>query len=107
MSSVLQKGGIVSEVKIYKTIPDILADVNAGRIQAGFADGPILAYNLQQGLFPQVRLVKSYQADVHWLGRHRRAQERRRIAEEGQCTALAKLKADGSLAKILAKWGLE
>jgi len=28
--------------------PDILRDVNTGRLKAGFADYPILAYNLKQ-----------------------------------------------------------
>ena len=102
----LQKGGIVSEVKIYKTIPDILADVNAGRIQAGFADGPIVAYNLQQGLFPQVRLVKSYQPMFTGsVGIGVRKSDGELLKKVN--TALAKLKADGSLAKILGKWGLE
>src|SRR5580700_934293 len=40
---------VFPEVKVYDNIPDIMRDVNAGRIQAGFADMPILAYNLQQG----------------------------------------------------------
>ena len=44
-------------MKIYDTIPAILADVNTGRLKAGFADKPILAYNVKQGLFPEVRLV--------------------------------------------------
>ena len=54
----LKKTGLFSEVKVYDTIPDILRDVNAGRLKAGFADYPILAYNLKQGGFPEVRLVK-------------------------------------------------
>ena len=42
----LKKTGLFSEVKVYDTIPDILRDVNTGRLKAGFADYPILAYNL-------------------------------------------------------------
>src|SRR3954447_23935821 len=34
----LKKTGLFSEVKVYDTIPDILRDVNAGRLKAGFAD---------------------------------------------------------------------
>src|SRR5207244_9350151 len=60
----LKKTGLFSEVKIYDTIPDILRDVNAGRLKAGFADYPILAYNLGQGAFPEVRLVKSFKATI-------------------------------------------
>src|ERR1700720_1795186 len=43
----LKKTGLFSEVKAYDTIPDILRDVNTGRLKAGFADYPILAYNLR------------------------------------------------------------
>src|SRR3954471_16131816 len=60
----LQKSGLFTEVKLYDTIPDIMRDVNAGRIKAGFADLPIVAYNLQQGRFPEVRLVKGYKPMV-------------------------------------------
>ena len=56
----LRKTGLFAEVKTYDTIPDILRDVNTGRLKAGYADYPILAYNLRQGLFPEVRLVTSY-----------------------------------------------
>lgn len=102
----LQKGGVVSEVKIYKTIPDILSDVNAGRIQAGFADLPIVAYNLQQGLFPQVRLVRTYQPTISGsLGIGVRKSDGELLKKIN--TSLAKLKADGTVAKILGKWGLE
>jgi polar amino acid transport system substrate-binding protein len=102
----LQDAGVFSEVKIYDTIPDIMRDVNAGRVGAGFADFPIVAYNLQLGRFPEVRLVRSYKAsipgsvaiglrkaDTELLGRIN--------------TSLAKLKANGTLTRILAKWGLE
>src|SRR5258708_2525437 len=53
----LKKTGLFAEVKAYDTIPDILRDVNAGRLKAGFGDYPILAYNLKQGGFPQVPIA--------------------------------------------------
>ena len=34
----LKKTGLFAEVKIYDTIPDIMRDVNSGRLKAGFAD---------------------------------------------------------------------
>jgi polar amino acid transport system substrate-binding protein len=101
----LQKSGLFPEVKIYKTIPDILADVNAGRIQAGFADLPIAAYNLQQGLFPQARLVRSYASTITGsVGIGVRKSDGELLKKIN--AALAKLKADGRLDKILGKWGL-
>lgn len=97
---------VFPEVKIYDTIPDIMSDVNAGRIQAGFADMPILAYNLQQGRFPQTRLVKSYKATIPGsVAIGVRKADGALLAKIN--TSLAKLKADGGLSKILAKWGLE
>src|SRR5205085_11611804 len=49
----LKRSGFFPDVKLYDNIPDILRDVNAGRVKGGFADYPIIAYNLQQGGFPQ------------------------------------------------------
>ncbi len=103
---VLQKTGLFGEVKLYKTSPDILADVNAGRVQAAFADAPIMAYTLKQGQFPNVRLVKSYKPTITGsVGIGIRKTDGELLKKVN--TALAKLKADGSVDKILAKWGLE
>jgi len=102
----LQKSGLFTEVKIYDTIPDILRDVNAGRIQAGFADYPIVAYNLGQGNFPESRLVKSYKASiVGSVALGVRKGDAELLAKINK--SLAKLQADGTVKKILAKWGLE
>ncbi|MGA0598616.1 ABC transporter substrate-binding protein [Enterovirga sp. CN4-39] len=102
----LQKSGLFSDVKLYDNIPDILRDVNAGRIKAGFADYPIVAYNLQQGRFPEVRLVKGYKPMVVGsVGIGVRKSDGELLKKVN--TSLDKLKADGTIKKILAKWGLE
>jgi polar amino acid transport system substrate-binding protein len=96
---------LFTEVKIYDTIPDLLRDVNAGRIQAGFADYPIVAYNLQQGGFPEVRLVKSYKPTITGsLGIGIRKGQDEMLKKIN--TALAAMKSDGTIKAILAKWGL-
>ncbi len=101
----LQKSGLFSEVKIYDTIPAILADVNNGRLKAGFADKPILAYNIKQGLFPEVRLVDSYTSTITAsVGIGVRKSDPELLAKIN--ASLAKLKKDGTIGKILAKWGL-
>jgi polar amino acid transport system substrate-binding protein len=101
----LKKSGLFADVKIYDSIPDILRDVNTGRLKAGFADYPILAYNLQQGLFPDVRLVKSYKATILGsIGIGARKSDGELLKKVD--ASLAKLKADGTLKQILAKWGL-
>jgi len=102
----LKKAGLFADVKVYDTIPDILRDVNTGRLKAGFADLPILAYNLQQGLFPEVRLVRSYKSSiVGSVGIGVRKSDGELLKKID--ASLAKLKADGTVQKILAKWGQE
>ncbi|MCC8940169.1 ABC transporter substrate-binding protein [Bradyrhizobium ivorense] len=100
----LKKTGLFSEVKVYDTIPDILRDVNAGRLKAGFADYPILAYNLQQGNFADVRLVDSYKpVTVGTVAIGVRKSDTELLGKIN--ASLAKLKANGTIAKILEKWG--
>src|SRR5215472_7319717 len=102
----LKKTGFFEDVKVYDTIPDILRDVNTGRLKAGFADFPILAYNLQRGLFPEVRLVKAFKPTiVGSIGIGVRKSDADLLKKVD--ASLAKLKADGTLEQILAKWGLE
>ena len=60
----LKNAGVFSEVVAYDSLTDIMRDVANGRIEAGVGDYPILAYNIAQGRFPQIRLVKSYGQSV-------------------------------------------
>ena len=77
-----------------------------GRLKAGFADYPILAYNLKQGGFPEVRLVESYKpATVGSVGIGVRKGDTELLAKIN--ASLAKLKANGTIDKILEKWGLK
>ena len=102
----LQKSGFFPEVKVYDTLPDIIRDVNTGRLKAGFADYPIVAYNLQQGRFPEVRLVSGYKPMVVGsvgIGVRKSDQELLKRINAG----LGKIKENGTLKQILAKWGLQ
>ena len=95
-----------SDVKIYDTIPDILRDINTGRLKAGFADYPIAAYNIQQGNFPDARVVKTYKSSMTGsIGIGVRKTDGELLKKVN--TALASMQADGTVKKILAKWGLE
>ena len=58
----LTDSGLFKEIKVYDSIPDIIRDVNLGRIKAGFADYPIVAYQIAQGGYPDTRLVKNYKS---------------------------------------------
>ncbi|MEJ0068392.1 MAG: ABC transporter substrate-binding protein [Pseudomonadota bacterium] len=101
----LQKTGLFAEVKIYDTIPDILRDVNTGRLKAGFADYPILAYNLGQGGFPEARLVKSFKATVVGsIGIGTRQKDPLLVKIDA---SLAKLKTAGKVDQMLEKWNLK
>lgn len=101
----LKKTGLFTDVKIYDTIPDIMRDVNTGRLKAGFADYPILAYNVKLGNFPDLRLVTSFKSTiVGSIGIGVRKTDPELLKKVN--TSLAKLKANGTVDKILAKWGL-
>ncbi len=100
----LQKSGLFTEVKIYDSIPAILSDVNNGRIQAGFADKPIVGYNLQQGMFPEARLVKGYTSTMTGsVGIGVRKSDGELLKRIN--ASLDKLQKNGTVDKILAKWG--
>ena len=100
----LQKSGLFAEVKIYDNIPAILADVNAGRIQAGFADKPIVGYNLQQGMFADTRLVNTYTSTISGsVGIAVRKTDAELLKRVN--ASLDKLQKNGSVTRILAKWG--
>jgi polar amino acid transport system substrate-binding protein len=94
-----------AQVNAYDSLADILRDVSNGRLEAGVGDYPILAYNLTQGNFPQVRLVKSYKPGM--IGPINIA------VKQGNKELLARIdksletmQKDGRLDAILKKWGL-
>lgn len=102
----LQKSGVFKEVRVYDSIADILRDVNVGRLKAGFGDYPIVAYQLAQGTYPEVRLVKSYKPQVVGsIGIGVRKTDKELLAKINK--SLAKLKADGTTDRILADWKLK
>ena len=47
-----QKSGVFKEVKLYDNPPDMMRDLNAGRIQGGLMDYPIAVYTIDK--FPNV-----------------------------------------------------
>ncbi|HJS73556.1 MAG TPA: ABC transporter substrate-binding protein [Vicinamibacteria bacterium] len=101
----LQESGLFPEVKIYDSIADILRDVGVGRIEAGFGDHPIVAYQLGLGTHPEVRLVRSYQPRiVGSIGIGVRKGEGELLGRIN--VSLTRLKENGTIAKILAGWDL-
>lgn len=101
----MQSLGVFKEVKIYDSIADIMRDVQLGRIDAGFADEPIVAYQIAQGA-AKVRLVKSYESTV--VGEVAIAVNKGNAELLATLnTGLTKVKESGKLDEILVKWGLE
>ena len=87
-------------------IPDIMRDVNLGRIKAGFGDYPIVAYQLSQGAFPETRLAKNYKAAVVGsVGLAVRKGDKATLDKLN--AALTKFKANGTIDRILATWNLK
>ena len=102
----LTDSGLFKEVKVYDTIPDIIRDVNLGRIKAGFADYPIVAYQIAQGGYPETRLAKNYKSILAGsVGIAVRKGDKATLDKVN--ASLRKFKADGTTEKILAHWGLK
>lgn len=102
----MKNAGVFKEVRIYDSLGDIMRDVELGRIKAGFGDYPIVAYQVSQGAFKGVRLVKEHKPVVNVsIGMAVHKGDKEKLAKLN--ASLAKLKADGTLDSILHKWGLK
>ena len=101
----LKKANVAKEIKSYDATADLMHDLNSGRIQAAIADAPVVSYYLKEGLYPATKIVPTYHASmVGSLGIGLRKDEtgvRQRID-----AALKTMLADGTMQKILTKWGL-
>ncbi len=101
---VLRDSGKFKEVKVYDSIADIMRDVALGRIDAGFGDRPIVAYQLSKGA-SQVRLVDQYVSVITGsvaLAVRQDDPDLLATLNDG----IEKLKASGELDQIIAKWGV-
>ncbi len=101
----LEASGMFKDIKIYDSLADIMRDVSLGRIDAGFGDRPILAYQLSKG-GGDVRLVEEYQSQI--LGDvaiATRQDDTELLATIND--GLGKIKDSGALDEILAKWGIK
>jgi len=100
-----QKSGVFKEVKLYDSPPDMMRDLDANRIQGGLMDYPIAAFTIGLGNYPNIKMSKTYQPSVvGHIGIGVRKQDA--ALKNDINAALAKLKADGTIAQILKKWKL-
>lgn len=101
----LKKAGVFKEVKVYDSLADIMRDIDVGRLKAGFGDYPILAFQIKEGKFPGVHLVRSYKSVVVGnIGIGVRKDDQDLLKKIN--ASIAKLKANGVIDKIVQKWGL-
>ncbi len=99
----LMKLGIFKEVKLYATGADMARDVVLGRITAAFNDYPILKAQEAAGTMQGTRVVDGFQQmekEPIAFGVRKGNTALLSKVDDG----LAKIKADGTLDKILKKW---
>ncbi len=97
--------GVFGEVKLYDSIADIMRDVKLGRIKAGFGDQPIVAYQITKNPDLGIRLVKGYKPLKEGGVALAVAKDNPKLLAQVNAS-IAKLKANGQLAKIFAAYGL-
>jgi polar amino acid transport system substrate-binding protein len=98
----IKAAGAFKEVKMYDTMADMVRDISLGRLDAAFGDGPVVAYQVRQ-VGANVRFVDTYKpviaTDIALAVKKGNAATVARLNE-----AIAKLRRDGTLSAILAKW---
>lgn len=101
----LRRNGDFADIKIDNSLADILRDVSEGRIKAGFGDAPILKYQLSQNTGLKAKLVPTYVPRMTGsVGIGVRKTDVELLKKIN--ASLAKLQANGTLDRILAKWDL-
>jgi len=101
----LNKKGGFKEVRGYDTGVEMMRDIALGRLKAGLVDQPIVAYQLAQGINPNVKIAREYRpvnvGDVCLAVRKGDAELLARVNR-----GIEAIKADGTLARIVRKWNL-
>lgn len=101
----LQGSDVFSEVRVYDSLADILAEVDRGRIAAGMGDRPIIAYQLSEGRYSNIELADYESQYVGSVGLGVRKDSAELL--ERLNAALATLKERGTVDELAAKWGLQ
>jgi len=90
------------EVKLYDTMADMVRDISLGRLDAAFGDSPVIAHQVRQ-LGAKVRLVDSYKPVIPTnIALAVKKGDSAMVAKLN--VAIAKLRQDGTIRTILAKW---
>ncbi|WP_179403145.1 substrate-binding periplasmic protein [Burkholderia guangdongensis] len=100
----IKAAGGFKEVKMYDTMADMARDIALGRLDAAFGDGPVVAYQVRQ-IGTKVRLVSTYKPVIATnIALAVKKGDTAMVAKLN--AAIAKLRQDGKLNAILAKWGV-
>jgi len=103
----MAKGGF-KEIRTYETLIDIVRDVERGRLKGGIIDRPIISYYMKQGeldFLKNVRVAEEYKSNVIGdVGFVVRKNNPELLATLNK--AIAALKADGTIDRILKQWGV-
>ncbi len=99
-----KKGGFKA-IRTYDSIADMARDLALGRIDAGLGDKPIMAYQIKTGNLKGVELAPHYVSiQVGHISLVVRKGDAKLLKTLN--AGIAKIKANGDLDKIIAKWGI-
>lgn len=94
-----------TDVSTYQDYFSLLADVRVGRIDLGVVDPPSVLYQIKAKSIPGVKLDTDYRAQKQWaVGTCTQKNNPTLLAAVND--ALAKMKQDGEMHTILARWGV-
>lgn len=100
-----KRAGEFSEVRLYPSITELVREVGEGRLAAALGDAPVFAYQLAQSASPRARLVATYRAQL--------TAEVALAVRKGNAAllatiddALAKLRGEGVVERIGARWNV-
>ena len=96
----------VTDLAVYDSLQNMMRDVELGRIRGGVGDRPILAYQLSQGAFEDLKLAESYESQFDGpigIGVQEGNDELRKRIN----AALATLREDGTIDALAEKWNVK
>jgi polar amino acid transport system substrate-binding protein len=94
-----------ADAQISTSLPGAVADVNSGKIAAAMGSAPTIIYEAMKAEYPNVRIVTTYKSD-DVLPAGFGVKKGNAALLSALNAGLAKLRADGTLKTVLAKYSL-
>lgn len=96
----------IGKIRVYDSLADLMREVQRGRIDAGFGDKPIMAYQMSQGKYDGLKFANGYESQFGGsIAIGVRKGDKALLKRIND--ALAKLKENGGIDQLAAKWGLK